>query len=600
MILQNACSPAAMIMSLNLSMPPNYWARLKGCFPDPQKIFHFFLNFWYLPSLNQPTDKMKTITQASLMAGLVLCSCAEKDSGKTTADYPSPGYRPNILWLTCEDITPTLGCYGDSVVSTPNIDRLASMGIRYTNAYSVAGVCAPSRHGLITGMYPISTGGHNMRTINSMAPDVPNYSTVLPEEVRCFSEWLRAAGYYCSNNHKTDYQFIAPVTAWDECDLDAHWRKRPAGKPFFSIFNFITTHESRLWTKNDEPLLVDESAIVIPPYLPEHPKVRRDVARKYSNITEMDRLVGLLLDQLEADGLMDSTIIFFFSDHGGMLPREKRELYDTGLKVPLIVAFPGKSDDGQVDDQLVSFVDFGATVLSLAGVPVPEYIQGQAFLGEQKAAEERKYIFGARDRMDSEYDRARAVRDKRYKYIRNYYPDLPYVQNIEYRKQIPTMKVLYEYEAAGKLEGVQKLWWRNTKDAEELFDTWEDPYEFRNLAADPAHASKLQEMRNAMDEWLNTVGDKGAIPEVELVKQMWGGDVQPVTAEVLVSEENGRVKLECPTPGASIAWRYKNEGNPDQWFLYTGPFIPETSKTIEFLAHRIGFKPSDTKTYVPR
>jgi hypothetical protein len=173
------------------------------------------------------------------------------------------GFRPNILWITCEDIGPVLGCYGDTAASTPNLDRLAREGVMFTNAFSVAGVCAPSRHALITGMYPASTGGHNMRTINNLVDDLPDYGVVLPPEVRCFSELLRAAGYYCTNNQKTDYQFHAPVTAWDECDFDAHWRKRPPGKPFFSVINFMTTHESRIWTQRWEPLLVDEAKIRI-------------------------------------------------------------------------------------------------------------------------------------------------------------------------------------------------------------------------------------------------------------------------------------------------------------------------------------------------
>lgn len=531
---------------------------------------------------------MKNLITLSFVSGILIPACTNSDNKNQSTTE-----KPNILWLTCEDITPTLGCYGDTVVSTPNIDRLASMGTIYTNAYSVAGVCAPSRHALITGMYPISTGGQHMRTLNHSAAGVPFYGTVLPPEARCFSEWLRLNGYYCSNNNKTDYQFTAPVTAWNESDTDAHWRKRPEGSPFFSIFNFITSHESRIWTQRDEPLLVDEDRVPVPPYYPDVPVVRKDVARKYSNITEMDRQVGIILEQLEEDGLLDNTIIFFFSDHGGMLPREKRELYDTGLRVPLIIAFPGKADDGHTDDQLVSFVDFGATVLSLAGIPAPSYIQGQAFLGKYKAEHVRKYIHGARDRMDSEYDRVRAVRDKQFKYIRNYMPELPYVQNINYRKQIPMMMALYEFDSLGKFEGVQKLWWRKTKDPEELYDLSKDPYEFVNLAGMPEYSDKLDELRKEMDRWLNEVGDKGAIPEKEMVRQMWGGDVQPVTDSVSYSLNGDVVTLQCATEGNSIAWRYRGEGNPQEWFLYKEPFTRIPGKTIETLAERIGYKRSE-------
>lgn len=507
------------------------------------------------------------------------------------------GFRPNILWITCEDITPALGCYGDSAAYTPTLDQLAREGVRYTNAYSVAGVCAPSRHALITGMYPTSTGGQHMRTINNLVEDIPNYGVVLPPEVRCFSELLRAAGYYCTNNQKTDYQFHAPVTAWDECDFDAHWRKRPPGKPFFSIINFITTHESRIWTQRWEPLFIDEAKVPIPPYFPENPTIRRDVARKYSNIAEMDCQVSIILEQLEADGLLDSTIIFFYSDHGGMLPREKRELYDTGLRVPLLIRFPEKAMAGKIVDELVSFVDFAPTVLSLAGVDIPDYMQGQAFIGPQKAKEPRQYIFSGRDRMDTEYDMVRAVRDKRFKYLRNYFPDLPFIQEIEYRKQIPMMQVLYDYDHKGLFEGIQKLWWRKTKPLEELFDTANDPWELKNLAEDPEYAEKLEEMRNALAEWQKIYGDKGFIPEKQMVKEMWGGDDLPVTKAVEFSIDGNLLTIACETEGSSIAYRLKGEGDPDQWYLYTGPVELSQPLVIEALANRIGFEVSEIRYF---
>ena len=534
-------------------------------------------------------DTIKILAASSVL-GLFLPSCSEV---KKDEEEP-PGSEPmHILWLTCEDITPTLGCYGDTVVKTPNIDWLASEGIRYTNAFSVAGVCAPSRHALITGMYPTSTGGHNMRTLQLMVPGIPVYSVVLPEEAKCFSEYLRMNGFYCTNNQKTDYQFEAPVTAWDECDFDAHWRKRPEGKPFFAVFNFLTTHESRIWTQSGEPLLVEESKVPIPPYFPENRVVRRDVARKYSNIIEMDRQVGVILDQLREDGLLDNTIIFFFSDHGGMLPREKRELYDTGLKVPLIIRFPGKEDDGKVDDQLVSFVDFAPTVLSLAGIEPPGHMQGHAFLGEYQAQDKREFIFGARDRMDSEYDRVRAVRDKNFKYLKNYHPELPFVQNIEYRKQIRMMNVLYRYDSLNLFKAQDSLWWRKTKPVEELYDLNSDPWEFVNLAGDENYNAQLEKMRKALADWQEEFGDMGSIPERELVYEyMWKGPVQPVTEMVGFELQNGILKMNCSTPGASIAWRYKNEGDPDQWFLYTGEVLAEKGKTIEAKAIRIGFKHS--------
>ncbi len=534
---------------------------------------------------------------------IFMTACLMVIGGCTSSPGPSGtsmeelGFRPNILWITCEDITPSLGCYGDPAAVTPNLDKLAAEGVRYNNAFSIAGVCAPSRHALITGMYPTSTGGHNMRTAPNLVEGLPDYGVVLPPEVKCFSEWLRAAGYYCTNNLKTDYQFQAPVTAWDESSDNAHWRNRPPGKPFFSIINFITTHESRIWTQRGEPLLVDKASVPIPPYYPEHPVIRSDVARKYSNITEMDLQVGHVLAQLEADGLLDSTIIFFYSDHGGMLPREKRELLETGLRVPLLIRFPGKAMAGTVTDDLVSFVDFAPTVLSLAGVDIPDYIQGQAFLGEQKAAEPRTYVYGGRDRMDAQYDMVRAVRSKRYKYLKNYYPEKPFVQDIAYRKQIPMMNVLYRYDQENKFNEEQKLWWRKTKPMEELYDLQEDPWEFNNLANSPAHQQVLEEMRVALSEWQAKFGDKGFIPETEMLREMWGGDVQPVTGAVTFTRNGETLVLASLTEGASIAYRFSDQEDKSFWNLYTGPINLDRQVDLEAVAIRIGYVQSEIKAF---
>jgi N-sulfoglucosamine sulfohydrolase len=512
-------------------------------------------------------------------------------------------FKPNILWISCEDITPALGCYGDSAANTPNLDKLASEGIRYTNAYSVAGVSAPSRCGIITGMYPTSIGGHNMRTtwIGKQVGDslgLPErYSIVPPVEVKCFSEYLRAEGYYCTNNRKTDYQFFAPFTAWDECSTKAHYRNRKPGQPFFAIFNFLTTHESRIWMQGGEPLLVDYNKVSLPPYYPENPVIRQDVARKYSNIAEMDRQVGIMLEELEQSGLMDSTIIVFFSDHGGMLPREKRELYDTGLKIPLLIRYPKKLFAGKVTDELVSFVDFAPTMLSIAGIDIPKYMQGKAFLGDQKS-EARSYIYGARDRMDGHYDMVRAVRDKRFKYLKNYKPELPFVQNIQYRKQIPMMNVLYEYDRQDKFEGVQKLWWRDTKPREELYDCKNDPFEFNNLAEDPAYKEKLEELRGALKAWQDKYGDLGFIPETELVERFWSGKIQPKTDEVIIEKIPTGIQLSCKTKGASIGYQVVGNPDPEHWYLYTEPINLQPGETLKAIAIRIGYAQSDTLTYV--
>ena len=362
-----------------------------------------------------------------------------------------PAAQPNILWITCEDMSYHLSCFGDKQVKTPNLDQLAAEGVRYSHVYSTAGVCAPSRSSIITGMYQNSIGTMHMRTLQGdpyphKSSPTKSYSAVLPEPVRCFPEFLRKAGYYCTNNSKEDYQFVPPVTVWDESNPKAHWRQRPqANSPFFSIFNLMITHESQVWMREKEPLLVKPEEVTVPVYYPDTKTVRHDIARNLSNVMRMDSIVGTIIRQLKDDGLYDNTIIFFYSDHGDGLPFVKREVYDRGLRVPMIVRIPeqfrvkGSRLAGNVEDRLVSFVDLAPTVLSLAGVPVPAYIQGQAFLGEQEAPSARKYIFAGRDRMDTELDRVRTVGDGRYKYYRNFMPEKPYYQNIGYRQSIPMM-----------------------------------------------------------------------------------------------------------------------------------------------------------------
>ena len=513
---------------------------------------------------------------------------------------------PNILWITCEDMSPHLGAFGDRVVKTPNLDRLAAEGIRYSRVYSTAGVCAPSRSALITGMYQTSIGTQHMRTLQAdpfphKSSPVKSYSAVLPEQVRCFPEYLRKAGYYTTNNEKQDYQFVPPVTVWDESSRKAHWRNRPADKPFFSIFNLVITHESQIWARDKETLLVRPEDVTVPVYYPDTKTVRHDIARHLSNVMRMDSIVGTIIKQLKEDGLYDNTIIFFYSDHGDGLPFVKREVYDRGLRVPMIVRIPekfrvnGAKPAGSTDDQLISFVDLAPTVLSLANIPLPGYLQGQAFLGPKKAATPRKYIFAGRDRMDTEVDRVRAVGDGRYKYYRNFMPEKPYYQNINYRLGIPMMKELLQLRDDGKLNATQQLWFRKTKPEEELCDTRTDPNEFTNLATQPAYQAKLRELRAQMDAWLKKVGDKGALSEAEMLKQMWNGNSEPPkTADPELVKSGNTVALRCATPGASIGYVLKRgDDQPNVWQVYAGKPLPvQPGDSLRVVAHRIGYLPS--------
>ncbi|HEY9560635.1 MAG TPA: sulfatase, partial [Anseongella sp.] len=321
--------------------------------------------------------------------------------------------QPNILWLVSEDNGPFLGCYGDTFATTPNLDRLASEGILYKNAISAAPVCAPSRSTLITGMYPTSLGTLHMR---SRYP--------VPEFVRFFPRYLREAGYYTTNNSKKDYNTIDQPDAWDESSKTATYMNRPEGKPFFAVFNTSISHESSIHKPLDSLRHNPEQA-PLPPYHPETPEMKHDWAQYYDKMEAMDRWVGEKLRELEEAGLADNTIVFYYSDHAGILGRSKRYLYESGLRVPLIVRFPEKyahlapGKPGTRTDRVVSFIDLPPSILSLAGIDVPEYMQGEAFLGGQQT-QPREYAFSFRGRMDGRIDLGRTVRDTQYRYIRNF------------------------------------------------------------------------------------------------------------------------------------------------------------------------------------
>jgi arylsulfatase A-like enzyme len=520
--------------------------------------------------------------------------------------------RPNILWISFEDTNPFYGCYGDPIARTPNVDRLAAEGCRWPNAFSTTGVCAPSRSAVITGMYPISIGTLHMRTTHThpLAPQLPTpYSAVVPHYVKCFSEYLRAAGYYCTNNVKTDYQFEPPLTAWDELSTDAHWRNRPdPDQPFFAVFNPTRTHESGMWADRCPDITFDPQAIDLPPYFPDTPQVREAMARMYTNIEAVDAIMGELLDQLEQDGLAENTIVFHWSDHGP-LPRGKRWPYDSGIHVPMIVRWPGRLEAGGVSEQLVSTVDLGPTVLSIVGIDVPRHMQGQAFLGPQ-AAPPREYVYASRDRYDESYDRIRAVRDKRFKYIRNCHPELPYLLWIPYRNRHPILQEMWRLYIAGELAGPQLLMFQAQRPVEELYDTQADPYEIDNLAADPTYAPELERLRNALDAWIDQVGDLGQIDEAEMVRRWYPNGKQPETAAPLfipICEDSPGVapapqgghftaplliQLYCATQGASMAYTLE-QGDDPYWQLYSEPLsLPAGETTLRAKAIRIGYRES--------
>jgi arylsulfatase A-like enzyme len=550
-----------------------------------------------------------------------MCSCrTEKDKSGI------PNVKPNIVWLVAEDLGPYLPPFGDSTIQTPNLSRLADEGVRYSHVFSVSGVCSPSRAALATGTYPTRIGAHHMRTLfqqpAARAMGLINYECVPPPDVRMVSGILRQNGYYCSNNKKEDYQFHPSEMAWDESSVYAHWRNRPEGIPFFSVFNFGVTHESNLWNpwyrqydldtfppdrsvrehwkslgeRLPKPLFVDEDLDVnVPPYLPDTEPVRRDIRRMYSNIVELDRHIGLLLGQLEEDGLLENTIIVFYTDHGGPLPRQKRLLYDSGLRVPMIIRFPGRENAGKIEKRLISFVDFAPSLLSMAGINPPAFMDGQAFYGRYRAEEPRQYIHAAADRFDESYDMIRAVRDNRFKYLHNFNPEKAYYLPLDYRENMASMQELLRLRDEAKLNEVQMQWFRNSKPEEELFDTERDPHELHNLAVDPAYAEKLMELRRECERWMKETSDLGFVPEEDLIERFWPGKVRPVTAAPDIIRETGKISIRCSTEGASIGYKLSGDHLPGLgWKIYSSPVELPRGETMMVIAHRLGYAPSDT------
>ncbi len=483
----------------------------------------------------------------ALLAGLTASGAAAPEAGAQSRDPQ----RPNILVVSTEDISCYLGCYGDPQAKTPNLDRFATQAIRYTNMHTPNGVSSPSRFALITGCYPSAHGANYMRA------SYKNYDVVTPEYMRAYTEYLRAAGYYCTNNSKTDYQISTVESHWDENGRNATWKHCPEGQPFFSIFNINTTHEGQLWSRR-EPFEVQPEDIDMErcfPYFPDDPVVRNDLARMYTNIAIMDRESQAYFDEIEEAGLADNTIIIWFSDNGGPIPRGKRSIYNTGTNVPFMVKFPDGYRAGQVEDRLVTFMDFPATILSLAGVPVPSYMDGKAFLGAQDS-KPAEYVFQARDRYDNVTDHSAGARDKRFQYIRNYMPETCNYLHNDYRLDLPMMKRLLEMRDAGELNEAQMLYFKAPRPVEEFYDLANDPYELHNLADDPAFKYDFERLKAAFDAWNGTTNKiwNTKTEEEWIAEFKPGGEKQVVAAPVITKTDKGYV-LSCDTPGVSYVFK---------------------------------------------
>lgn len=482
----------------------------------------------------------------ALMVGAAAGAAAPQGASAQSKD-PS---RPNILCVVTEDISSYLGCYGDKVAKTPNLDRFATQAIRYTNMHTPNGVSSPSRFALITGCYPSAHGANYMRA------SYYNYDVVLPEDMRAYTEYMRAAGYYCTNNSKTDYQTSVTPAHWDENGNKATWKHCPEGQPFFSIFNIMTTHEGQLWSRHD-PLEIQPEDIDMTkyPYFPDVPEVRNDLARMYTNIAIMDRESQAFFDEIEEAGLADNTIIIWYSDNGGPIPRGKRSIYDTGTRVPFMVKFPDGYREGQVEDRLVTFMDIPATILSLAGVQVPSYMDGKPFLGAQDARP-AEYVFSARDRYDNVTDHSAGARDKRFQYIRNFMPETCNYLDNDYRISLPMMKKMIEMRDEGTLNEQQMLYFKAPRPVEEFYDLDNDPYELHNLADDPAFKYDLERLRNAFNQWNSTTNAvwNSKSEDQWIAEFKPGGERQVVAAPVVAQSPDGYT-FGCDTPGVSYVYK---------------------------------------------
>ena len=502
---------------------------------------------------------------------------------------------PNIIWLVAEDQSPEFfPIYGNSTVELPIIESLAKDGILFNNAYTPAPVCAPARSAIITGLYPSTLGTHNMRTYNSYKKEnqpsigIPSYSPILPDGVKMFPEYLRKIGYYTSNNSKEDYNFKKTDGVWDDSSSNAHWKNRAPGQPFFAVFNFGISHESQIWEQGSNDILVDQNLVPIPPVFPDTPKIRKDIAVNYSNLIRLDKKIGKIISQLKQEGLYEKSIIFFYGDHGGPFPRYKRSLYETGIKVPLVIKFPNSKFAGTENNDFISFIDYAPSILSIVGIKPPDVMQGKAKFGKFKASSKSSYIFAASDRFDEKVDRLRAVRYKNFKYIRNFNPKISNAIPVLYREQMPMMKELNKLWKENLLLKDHRLWFETPKAKEELYDLTKDPYELNNLAEKISLKDTLFFLREVLDQWIIDTNDLGEYSEKELIKKwFYMGKLKKLESLTKI-RKNNKVFLKHKDKGATIVWR---DNRDSIWKIYKKPL--EYSNSILAKAVRIGYKDSE-------
>lgn len=568
--------------------------------------------------------------------GLALLLALIGLTGPAPAREAEPPQPPNIVLIVFEDMSPRIGAFGDPVAVTPVLDAFAEEAVRFPNTFTTAGVCAPSRAALMTGHHQIAIGAQHMRTRSLPgfgSGSVISYDAVVPGNVKAFPELLRGAGYFTTNNAKTDYQFGTPFTVWDIAEgfslfgpsaPFAHWRARSPEQPFFSMITLMQSHEGYIWPAlpgrfglmevmlgfrnwielSDQEEHVSPEDVSVPPYLPDTPEVRQDIAQHYNNITFQEAALTRIMDELREDALLEETIIIVTTDHGDGLPRMKRSLYDSGIRVPMMIRFPGKAGAGTSDERLVSFVDLAPTILSWAGIPAPDHLPGQVIAAADGApVSDRTYVYAAADRHDALPDRYRAIRDHRFKYIRNYQPDHAFFRPLAFRDVQAGMQSIWRAYEAGSLSPVQQSYFSAPRPEVELYDLQSDPHEINNLAGRGSHAADEHRLATELTDWLARTGDRGAEPEADMVATMWPGLVQPATQapqmELLRNADGSReIALTSPTSDASIGYRFGSDPE-NRWRLYTRPVtVPALGVTLSAKAIRYGYAESEIRELV--
>ena len=494
--------------------------------------------------------------------------------------------KKNILWLVCEDQSLFFSSYYDSVAETPNIDELASKGIVYDNFFAVSPVCSPSRSSIITGMYPTTIGTQYMRaykknkgSINSKT-NLPFYSAVPKRKVQFFTENLRKMGYYCTNNSKEDYNMEMSPLAWDESNKNAHWRNRQENQPFFSVFNFNITHESRIWINYKKHSSDEINKVILPPFLPNNNTIKNDFVTNYKNIEKLDKQLGEIINQLKVDGLYENTVIFFFSDHGGPFPRYKRSIYDSGLKCPLIVKWTETRNEPR-NNQMISFIDLAPTILKLTKSKTNHEMEGVSFYNQNN----RDHIFAATDRFDEYTDKRRCVRNKEFKLIINCDTNSSIMKPVSYRQNMKTMRILDSLNNLKKNTISMENWYKKIKSKYELYNIVNDPYELNNLFKNKDYDSVFYELKNRLDNWMDN-SDYGNITENQLIKEMWPNGKKPKLKEPSIIRKDNGINIISNNNNSSIGWRNNKTEN---WKIYLKDEIINPENSFEIIFFKPGY-----------